>query len=65
MHRDLDGVELAEPQHVTVEYSYDVVPHDDHRAIYWWTDLALCDYWSPVLTESRGATCATPESYYD
>lgn len=62
VERDPDGNQLSEPQHVTVEYSYGVVPHDDHWAILWWFDDGSCDAWSPVLTTPRGTTCESPDS---
>ncbi|TQJ32633.1 hypothetical protein [Microbacterium sp. SLBN-146] len=54
VQRDPDGVSLSEPQHVVVEYAYDVVPHDDQWAIYWWFESRDCGYWSSALTTTRG-----------
>lgn len=62
VQRDPDDIQLSEPQHVTVEYSYDVVPHDDHWAILWWYETSACAYWSPVLTTQRGPECWTEVS---
>lgn len=64
VQRDPDGVPLSEPQHVVVEYAYDVVPHDDHWAIYWWSDSGACGYWSPALTTARGGGGCAPGDLY-
>lgn len=62
VERDTEGNRLSKPQHVTVDYTYRVVPHDDHWAILWWFDDAFCDAWSPILTTPGGATCEPPGS---
>lgn len=61
VQQDPDGAALSQPQHVTVQYSYDVVPHDDGWAILWWHEIDLCDDWSGALTIPRGASCGSSD----
>lgn len=61
VQRDPAGIRLSDPQHVSVEYSYDVVPHDDGWAILWWNDTGICGDWSAVVTKSRRADCGSAD----